>query len=115
MAESVTRRRSRGAERRRIRRFRRYAAVPRALVILALAAVTIIAPLTGFVQANKPGSMMAQVLSVHTDGESWAGSVHSLEAVDSEEGLVPVPDLKCGSAMSILTCGIGYPGCSNYV
>ena len=54
MAESVTRRRSRGAERRRRRRFQRYAAVPRALVILALAAVTIIAPLTGFVQADKP-------------------------------------------------------------
>ena len=52
MAESVTRRRSRRAERRRRRRFQRYAAVPRALVILALAAVTIIAPLTGFVQAR---------------------------------------------------------------
>ncbi|MDU1685056.1 M23 family metallopeptidase, partial [Varibaculum cambriense] len=91
MAESVTRRRSRGAERRRRRRFQRYAAVPRALVILALAAVTIIAPLTGFVQANKPGSMIAHVLSLQTDGESWAGSAHSLEAVDSEEGLVPVP------------------------
>lgn len=91
MAESVTRRRSRGAERRRRRRFQRYAAVPRALVILALAAVTIIAPLTGFVQADKPGSMIAHVLSLQTDGESWAGSAHSLEAVDSEEGLVPVP------------------------
>lgn len=91
MAESVTRGRSRRAERRRRRRFQRYATVPRALVILALAAVTIIAPLTGFVQANKPGSMIAHVLSLQTDGESWAGSAHSLEAVDSEEGLVPVP------------------------
>lgn len=91
MAESATGRRSRRAERVRRRRFRRFAAIPRALVILGLAVVTIIAPLTGFVQANKPGSMIAHVLSLQPDGESWAGSAHSLAPGDSEQGLVPIP------------------------
>lgn len=90
MAESTTRRRSRRAERVRRRRFQRFAAIPRGLVILGLAAVTIIAPLTGFVQANKPGSMIAHVLSLQAGGESWASSAHPLSAGDSEEGLVPV-------------------------
>lgn len=91
MVQSATPRGSRRAERVRRRRLRRFAAIPRALVILGLATVTIVAPLTGFVQANKPGSLTAHILSVQGAGHSWAESASSLSASDSGKGLIPVP------------------------
>lgn len=91
MVQSATPRGSRRAERVRRRRLRRFAAIPRALVILGLAAVTIVAPLTGFVQAQKPGLMTAHVLSVGDGTKSWAESPNKLASGDLETGLIPDP------------------------
>lgn len=91
MVQSATPRGSRRAERVRRRRLRRFAAIPRALVILGLATVTIVAPLTGFVQAQKPGLMTAHVLSVGGGSKSWAESPNKLASGDLETGLIPDP------------------------
>ena len=91
MHESAMPKRSRRAERARRRRLQRFAAIPRALVVLGLATVTIIAPLTGFVQAQKPGLMTAHVLSVEGASKSWAESPNKLASGDLETGLVPDP------------------------
>lgn len=90
MDESAMPKRSRHGERARRRRHRRLAAIPRALVLLGLAAVTIVAPLSGFVQANKPGSMTAHVLSLNAGEKSWAESTNALIVTDSEDGLIPI-------------------------
>lgn len=91
MVEPILSSSTRRMQRVRRRRHQRLAAIPHALVLLGLAAVTIIAPLSGFVQANKPGSMTAHVLSLAGGEQSWADSANALVATDSEEGLIPVP------------------------
>lgn len=115
-SEANMTRRSRSSRQKARRRWQKSLLfIPRLLLLLVLGAVTIIAPISGFVRANNPGSVTAHALAF-TAGESWAetpqgNALASFDVSDLQEDLSA--DLKARMAAVPEACRFNAIGSGN--